>query len=656
VREQVVLTTGHISSVGNITLVSDATGTARIAPIGATASLIGNIEYQRYLNVTGKVYRYVSTPLANTTVANWMDYFRVTGNFTGSDNLTGGTSLWYYDNTVPGYVAFPTAATSEPFIVGRGYSLFHFEGEAPNTLRLNGPIQQQSFTYQNLAATENGWSLVGNQYASPFQWATTGWTGNGSGGTVSPSVYIRENIKVNGTTVTGIKWYNALTQMGGTSGPGNSETEGDYNGVIAQGQAFWVKSLTASPSLVISESAKYNALNATLFREQGPSNYLKITMSNGTLFDKSIILFHPDAQHKLEKDLDATKLDNSFFNISSWSSDSVDLVLDSRPANFCSENIRLNVKSTAQGNFALKFGKLNSFEYPVVIKLQDKFTGTETTISEGQVYNFSITSHPASKGSDRFVLTVAKPELNPNVTFSAASAEACGGDDVSVTLQNTQLGAKYQVMYGTNVLGEAIGNGNSISFNIQKDLLSNGSNALKIQGGFDGCDQMTFESTMNLSFVEKPEVSLVDGVLVSSHETGNQWMMNGEIIPGATGVTYIPQEAGDYSVSTTGQNCQVTSDAITFSITGMENPDQASFTLYPNPVKAKFLIKLPATVRENKRAEITLFSTNGVEVSRFRKTNKKEGIELTAEELSSGLYTIRVKADGQLLERRMIKE
>ncbi len=75
----------------------------------------------------------------------------------------------------------------------------------------------------------------------------------------------------------------------------------------------------------------------------------------------------------------------------------------------------------------------------------------------------------------------------------------------------------------------------------------------------------------------KPVITASYGVLSSSNANGNQWMLNGAEIVGATGVTYNAIKDGKYTVKTTINGCtSQSSDEMNVKIEGL-------FRLYPVP-------------------------------------------------------------------------
>jgi len=66
------------------TLISTASGDARIGTLGGTADVTGAVTVQRYMDAEGKIYRYISTPVDNPTAEDLQGEIPITGPFTGS--------------------------------------------------------------------------------------------------------------------------------------------------------------------------------------------------------------------------------------------------------------------------------------------------------------------------------------------------------------------------------------------------------------------------------------------------------------------------------------------------------------------------------------------------------------------------------------------
>src|SRR5690606_3335354 len=106
----------------------------------------------------GRLYRYISTPVAGATVADWQDNFAITGNFAGAsttaasgeDSLCGfkiiptTPSLFFYENSNATYVAYPSASNTEPLVPGRGYAAFIRQCNFQTKIDVTGPINRDS--------------------------------------------------------------------------------------------------------------------------------------------------------------------------------------------------------------------------------------------------------------------------------------------------------------------------------------------------------------------------------------------------------------------------------------------------------------------------------------------------------------------------------
>lgn len=644
------LANGRLNANDQLVLVSDATHTARIGKVGPTATMIGRIEFQRYLEPKGRAYRYLSAPVYATTVANWSSHLPVTGPFTGSTNANTTNSLFYYDGDNGGWVGYPNATSQEIINLGTGYSIFVFDAVNPKRLRLLGPIQQGSFSFTNLTAdfspetdeadveAGNGWNLLGNPYASPVRWGTQGWTSSGLNGTV----YVKSNRIVNGELVSEVFEWNG--------------TVGDLpKGIIAQGQSFWVKAVDeTTPTLTITEDAKYDTLSTIIQREAQPRNLIEVTLRNGSLKDKAYIHFVADATDAFDQSRDAYKLPNSFFNLSSTAG-TKSLSINSLSEAFCEKVIPLNVANTKAGQYTFDFAKIESFTYDVDVKLIDHFTGQESDITEGSQYTFDVTSDPASFGANRFALQVKKPSIDQSVVLANNTPEFCGDGSAMLKIQNTQRGATYQILNGTEAARVVIGNGGEVNVAIESTLLQEGVNTFTMKASFEGCVPSVLTSTTAINYVKKPVASIVDNTIVSSYSGTTQWLLDGEPIQGATEAVYEPKVSGEYSVLAIGNNCETTSDPVIFAITGIEQLGENDFVIYPNPVKTRFIVKVPQ-VKDGADLVLQIYNTLGMVVGEYSGPNRSEGISIDAENLASGLYTIKIAAQRRQLEKRFIRE
>jgi predicted esterase len=228
----------------------NAGGTARIGPlVNGGAKVTGKINAQRYMSGEGRIYRYISSPVKGITAATLQQYFPITGNFVGTSTgpgLSANASMFHYNETSnPQYQPFPAINNLDTLRRGKGYTPFIREATDSIVMQFIGEPYQGTIPFALLTGTngvgDTGWNLLGNPYAAPIQ-----WTGGNSGGWVMSGVnsviYIREN---DTSLPGGFRWRSSDGSKGLA-----------FDGTIAPGQAFWVRTTTLNPTLTISEKLR----------------------------------------------------------------------------------------------------------------------------------------------------------------------------------------------------------------------------------------------------------------------------------------------------------------------------------------------------------------------------------------------------------------
>lgn len=423
-NNNVVVDADGSSNTAVFTLISgndEPTNDAAIGVLPAGAQVTGNVTVQRFMTKQGwnnqRIYRYISSPVQQGTVADIQNEIPVTGSFTNSSICQGcltNQSLFYYDESVvtdtngsgtadvnDGYIDFPDVANTETFTPGLGYALYTRGDILTSTLwDLRGVINAGNISpvtlptkYTSTGNTVNdGWNLVGNPFPSTIDWnASGGWTKTNLEG----SIYITDN--GSSTALRYATWNGSIGANGGSR-------------YIATGQGFWVKADgVGTPVLQVNEHVKTPGTQTTFFREGAPENFLRITLVQGNTRDETVIHFREDATTDFDSRSDARKLANGIFNLSSIILDGTKLAINSLSPLTCRAEISLVVENVPQGSYQLEFSELNSFPHGVVVQVQDKFLNEIKVIENDGVYPFAVSSNAASFGYDRFVIIVSEP-------------------------------------------------------------------------------------------------------------------------------------------------------------------------------------------------------------------------------------------------------
>ncbi len=114
------------------------------------------------------------------------------------------------------------------------------------------------------------------------------------------------------------------------------------------------------------------------------------------------------------------------------------------------------------------------------------------------------------------------------------------------------------------------------------------------------CDSITILH-LTLGDNEKPVIRVNERVLSTTQDyAGYQWMLNGQLINGATNSTYTVLENGNYQVMVTQENqCTDTSEVyLVENVTSLQShPLHTTILAYPNPVNSMLYIQSAATIK-----------------------------------------------------------
>jgi hypothetical protein len=136
--------------------------------------------------------------------------------------------------------------------------------------------------------------------------------------------------------------------------------------------------------------------------------------------------------------------------------------------------------------------------------------------------------------------------------------------------------------------------------------------------------------------VPKPAITASGNVLTSSESAGNQWYLNGSMIPGATGRQYKVREAGVYSVTLTQNGCSDSSADFNYVSTTIVDPAawNNKVLIYPNPVENWLTI----TNRNNRFLSVQLIDVNGKQV--YLSASSLSTIPVNMKRMQKGAYIL----------------
>ena len=402
------------------TLLSNQASTARIAPLSTGASIVGNMNVQRWTRGGIRSNRFLGSPV---DTANGIKFKQLKDNVillgpgagaNGFDNPTVFTSnLSVYDEALANGSEWRSPSSiNEVLPKGKGAILFHvgdrtqipisntttpnavtidFKGN-PNQGDINLPIQCTGICVE--ADNGNGWNLLANPYASPIDWMSTDWNRSG----VSGTIYI---------------WNPRINQYASFNLNNPAASTNGGSRYIGPGQAFFLKATDSSPILNINERVKTDQFPDTLlFRNGAIQNQLRLVVSNEQyeVEDEVVIGFDDFASEVFEDGFDAAKpvfpdLALQFSarndlgeNLSAHIFNQPDLVKNDKI-------IPLNLKA-ATGVYLFEALQLGSFDSDVTFYLKDEFKQTTTKLEQGLKLAIEVNSNPSSTSEGRLKLII----------------------------------------------------------------------------------------------------------------------------------------------------------------------------------------------------------------------------------------------------------
>lgn len=411
-----------LASIGNLTLLSSASGTARIAPLNTASAITGNIKVERYIPASYRRYRYLSSPVVGGTTLQWRDNGASTSgrgiHITGSTgtvdpSLNNGTSAYKYTENLSAGGSdinskWQAVDGSSTLTNGQGYNVF-VRGDrtknlmlatdtVPNntTIWVSGtyPVSPVAMPVTYNPTLGNGWNLVGNPFPSTLDWdAASGWTKTNIGN----AIYI----------------YNTAANTFG-SYDGTTSTNGVTN-YISSGQAFFIQANASSPALSVSESAKVATVGSNLFKG-AEQNCLRIKLAqDASAWDETVIRFMDNKADSFNANEDVRKLANSTLNLGSYfSPDNYAIVNYLSKASLGNKTVPLQAKVKTPGTYTLSFSQVADFDANIELFLKDNLKNTSTNLRLNNTYLVDLDTSAASMADGRLeiVFTTKANGLN----------------------------------------------------------------------------------------------------------------------------------------------------------------------------------------------------------------------------------------------------
>lgn len=636
------ISVGTFSTNGyDFTLVSNANGTARIAPI--TGNISGNITMERYLSGPDS-WRFLASPVSGATINDWQDDF-ITSGFPGSTYPSFNfTSVYTYDETVSGIADngyLPANSSNDALTPGKGY--WAYIGPTPITVDVTGPPATFNQTFQvsytsSGGATNDGFVMIGNPYPCPIDWSSANWTKS----KINNAIYIW-----NPELQQYASWVSGVSVNGGSN-------------LIASSQSFWIQTNGSNPALSCNENIKVSN-NTPFMRPSAPAVFdaLKLSIVGNGYQDETLIRFGNTATNGYDTDDDARKLfstNDQVPGISTQDSSLTDMSVNSLPPVSSMLHVPVKTLVGVAGNYTIQVDS-SSFLAEHCIVLEDLYTGFRTNLSTHASYTFTISD---TTKAARFLIHVSPPHHTKSIAVSCNNYH--NGKAIA---QAKGVGPWHYQWTDSNsiVLKQTLNT-------FLPDTLTNlfpGKYFVQILDVANMCGMYTTSVTISeplavlAGFVNSRDTVLVGDTLTVQNTSGNAsafvWSFGDGTQPENT---YQPfshnyTNAGEYKLSLKARNGDC-SDSISKTIVvllpntvGIEEKGSISrITIYPNPSNGVFYVNTSGS-----EGNITVYSISGQLVLEKNLVNDKTELNLNLVDKGIYLYSIKLSS-GKTQSGRLI--
>jgi hypothetical protein len=390
----------------------------------------------------------------------------------GIDNtLTGAASAYVYHQVSSAYIFDSIQNTKstllDPFagyrVLIRGDRSFNLESVniptygtgatyASNlrminatTLRATGQLVTGTVTYSSTGVTNtvtgtdntvtlnntvNGFSLIANPYVAPVQWGTGTGTNSSSTTVFGASSNVNGSIWYLDPTSNATGKYIAYNAQTGSAVSGYSSTSSVVGtGYIQPGQAVFVQTSAASPTVVFNETAKATSSTKTaVFGATSPLSkiYIGLDKLNKTTnsydrVDGAAIAFSEGFTNETYGSQDALKFGNANDNL--YITDKgKNLSIDGRLPATAADKLPIAINKVSGTNYQLVVDATNYTSNGYAPYLVDSYRGTVSTLTNGtNTITFTADANVAATYSNRFSIAFKPTTLAVNSIVASAS-------------------------------------------------------------------------------------------------------------------------------------------------------------------------------------------------------------------------------------------
>ncbi len=247
-------------------------------------------------------------------------------------------------------------------------------------------------------------------------------------------------------------------------------------------------------------------------------------------------------------------------------------------------------------------------------------------------YSVQITDNNGCKNRSNTIDVTVAPYPKPIITAGSATV-FCEGDSVRLTSSEASV-----YLWST---GE----------NTQSIMVKKGGSYNVAAGDGQGCAAISDPSSVTVNNRPTPTISANGNILSSNYNTGNQWYLEGKIIPGAVNPTFEATTSGSYTLGVKDNNtCEGQSDVYVHTVAkvGVSSISElGGIVIAPNPNKGNFKI-----IHSLSGINVEIFNLLGEKIYSNVQSNGDIDISLEAK----GMYIVRISSGDKVHIEKIIVE
>ncbi|MCF8276430.1 MAG: T9SS type A sorting domain-containing protein [Flavobacteriales bacterium] len=265
------------------------------------------------------------------------------------------------------------------------------------------------------------------------------------------------------------------------------------------------------------------------------------------------------------------------------------------------------------------------------------------TVSASGQYSVTVTDADGCEGTSTIANVTVQPVPAPVITANGPLL-FCEGETVTLSTALNQGAYDWEITNGTNA---------------STVVTESGDYFVTVTNQY-GCEGIS--NTITVDVTPMDEAIIVDNgnnnLTVDPPGSGYQWFINGDPIPGATGLTFDAIQSGNYHVEYIGPNGCPTETYIyefTFNVGVEEYSIFDVLDVYPNPGKGEFTIRGQLPSSENVSIELTNMLGQALLPAVVINGTNDFTQRMDISQFANGVYFIRIQAAGSMTTVRYIK-